>query len=266
MRAYMTCPCAKGCGKMLFVLEDGFGKNRKTVIEDHLADCESVPVADRPVKKARGYSAKQLIQGDAAAIVPNLHANCQKSIADLQENVQQISGRLDVTERRLGETERRLNVYDEALITVLPRIELPLIEGRADSQIRLALPEPTHNATTTLAVAHEVDTEMADRERTRHKVIVERLEREKETLRSDNDRLCQGVELQRAQVLGKRSAAELRAVEDLLFVIDNVLQRERLSSDGRRQIRDAVVDMQLKRQRCAEKAAEGMKRVTQHSL
>ena len=86
LRAYMTCKCARGCGATVYVLEDTYSKNRKTAIDDHLADCPATPVADRPSKKARGFSAKQLASADTATLIPNVHRSCRARIEALEDD------------------------------------------------------------------------------------------------------------------------------------------------------------------------------------
>ena len=245
LRAYMTCKCAKGCGLTLYVLEESFSKNRKTAIDDHLAECTSIPVEERPAKKARGFSAKQLIQGDSTGIVPNLHTGCQKSIAALKQNMDEINGRLSSTEDRLGVTESRLNMYDAALTVVLPGIDLPLTLGRAETQLRLALPNQ---------LEHEVDVHMLQRDASRNKSIAEREAREKEALRSAVSRLKNGTELQRANAMVKRAVGENVAMDLAFARIDTLLQTVGLEKSVLDSLHEITNDMRVTRYHCAKRA------------
>ena len=60
------------------------------------------------------------------------------------------------TNARLDALEAKSTLYDGALKAVMPLIELPLMQGRAEQQLRVALPAPVVATTTALVAAAPV--------------------------------------------------------------------------------------------------------------
>ena len=136
-REYRVATCVHGCGGKVIVNAATFSENRRKSIEDHLGTCPCVADADRPAKKLRALAVCQVTDpAKCKTIVPLVHAKCERRISDLEQAQEQTNARLDAL-------EAKSTLYDGALKAVMPLIELPLVQGRAEQQLRVALPAPT---------------------------------------------------------------------------------------------------------------------------
>jgi hypothetical protein len=141
-REYTQLNCPHGCNTTLEVLSSNYKRLRNQVIGDHLADEKLCPhyTGQRPHKSTRGGMTVNALTvkptPTSRPVVALLHRDC--------------NARYGTLEQRVSQLEDKGRVYDAALQAVLPTIELPLMQGRAEQQLRIALPTPVA-ATTTLS-------------------------------------------------------------------------------------------------------------------
>lgn len=140
----------------------------------------------------------------------------------------------------------------------LVNMEVPLIEGRADAQIRMALPAPEPTGPMLASATREVEVEAAQRETLKQTVIAQRLQREKETLRSEVQLYRDGVEVRRLSALVELGHRENKIRDEAFERMQEFLTTTKLDKHVREGVNDIVQDMVKKLKRYRKRAATEM--------
>ena len=186
-RCYITCP---DCKSKIDVAAASARSNRPFHCKQHISSghCTSAASEGSAIVAVKHSSSRAYVQK------AKVHEGCRKEIDDLKQSLADTNSRLD-------EVVARTSVYDRALQAVMPALELPLVNERAEAQIRLALPAPAPLSSMVL-VASSSSSEFEGNLEWRY----DRLKRDHETamcqlksVKEENKRLKSGDEL-RTQV------------------------------------------------------------------
>ena len=245
----ITCP---NCGDVFESSAANVSKNKALVCLTHLKNKKCDQPIELTESEARDRSTLALPPSKRNRTSFEIHTSCRLQYETLSSKVDDLQSSVD----KLNDKSQ---LYDHALSCVFPALELPLVTGRAEAQLRLVLPmrAPVSNFDTEPEFSN-LKLEQAQRRIKMLEREKEQLMREADTFRAQIDRLKDGVELRRTEALLKRSTDTISVQEDAFGAINQILHNEDLSADGLARIKNVVATLKIEKKQIAKNATSSM--------
>jgi len=220
----IACPY---CKETFEATHASVSKNKSHVCKAHLVNKKcNIPLVDRDSDNS---SALALPASKSSRMTVVKHRACNRRISDLERDQ-------DLTNARLDVLEAKSTLYDGALKAVMPLVELPLVHGRAEQQLRIALPMtpastsivPISALVSQSAIEGSVGCDRLCAENATLKRKYEVSERDRAAAIEQNKRLRNGDEIDTLKTAINRHGVRENAYERALISLNKVLHEKAL--------------------------------------